>query len=245
MHRIVDAAVAADDLDAVLDEAVEVLADAVGLDRAAVLLRDDEGVMRFRAWRGLPDSYRAAAEGHSAVEPRRRRLPRRHRRRGARRAGLRRGAARRDRRRGHPHARVRSPRPSPRAARRSHALPRRAAGVHGRGAAARADDRRGDRRRRPADARRAAAARVEPAAGRRLQSRGRRDHRAGRLRQVRLRERRRGPPRRRFLGRGDAGDAAARDPGAVHARRRARRGVSARRSAGRGWRFAVSIPARG
>ena len=65
VHRIVEAAVGAEDLDAVLDEAVDVLADAVELDRAAVLLHDDEGVMRFRAWRGLSEMYRQAVEGLS------------------------------------------------------------------------------------------------------------------------------------------------------------------------------------
>lgn len=34
-------------------------------DRAAVLLTDHAGVMRFNAWRGLSDSYRHAVEGHS------------------------------------------------------------------------------------------------------------------------------------------------------------------------------------
>jgi PAS domain S-box-containing protein len=36
-----------------------------GCNRAAILLYDTEGVMRFRAWRGLSDSYRGAVEGHS------------------------------------------------------------------------------------------------------------------------------------------------------------------------------------
>src|SRR5215210_1714545 len=65
VHRIVEAVVVAEHLDAVLDEAVDALMDAVGLDRAAVLLHDELGVMRFRAWRGLSDEYRAAVEGHS------------------------------------------------------------------------------------------------------------------------------------------------------------------------------------
>ena len=34
-------------------------------DRAGILVLDDAGVMRFRAWRGLSDTYRAAVEGHS------------------------------------------------------------------------------------------------------------------------------------------------------------------------------------
>ena len=65
VHRIVEASVVADDLAAVLDEAVDVLTDAVVIDRAAVLLHDEEGVMRFRASRGLSEGYRALVEGHS------------------------------------------------------------------------------------------------------------------------------------------------------------------------------------
>ena len=69
VHRIVEAAVVADDLDAVLAEAVETLIDAIAVDRAAVLLHDEHGVMRFRAWRGLSETYRGAVEGHSPWRP--------------------------------------------------------------------------------------------------------------------------------------------------------------------------------
>jgi len=34
-------------------------------DRASILLYDEQGLMRFRAWRGLSETYRRAAEGHS------------------------------------------------------------------------------------------------------------------------------------------------------------------------------------
>src|SRR5581483_8617543 len=37
----------------------------LGCRRASILLFDDAGVMRFVAWRGLSDHYRAALEGHS------------------------------------------------------------------------------------------------------------------------------------------------------------------------------------
>ncbi|HWN68378.1 MAG TPA: GAF domain-containing protein, partial [Haliangium sp.] len=42
------------------------------MERAAILLFDKEGpegVMRFEAWRGLSDQYRAAVEGHSPWQP--------------------------------------------------------------------------------------------------------------------------------------------------------------------------------
>jgi signal transduction histidine kinase len=38
---------------------------ALGADRAAVLLFDPDGVMRFKAWRGLSPAYRAAVQGHT------------------------------------------------------------------------------------------------------------------------------------------------------------------------------------
>uniref|UniRef100_Q027F8 histidine kinase n=1 Tax=Solibacter usitatus (strain Ellin6076) TaxID=234267 RepID=Q027F8_SOLUE len=45
--------------------ALKGLTNAVGSDRAAVLVFDADGVMRFKAWAGLSDEYRAAATGHS------------------------------------------------------------------------------------------------------------------------------------------------------------------------------------
>ncbi|HEX7086121.1 MAG TPA: PAS domain S-box protein, partial [Vicinamibacterales bacterium] len=40
------------------------LEEGLGVRRAAVVLVDADGVMRFKAWRGLSDAYRTAAEGH-------------------------------------------------------------------------------------------------------------------------------------------------------------------------------------
>jgi PAS domain S-box-containing protein len=51
--------------DDVYEEALFALQRALGAPRAAVLLCDDAGVMRFKAWRGLSADYRAAVEGHS------------------------------------------------------------------------------------------------------------------------------------------------------------------------------------
>ncbi len=44
---------------------LDALAAGVNVHRAAILLFDADGVMRFKAWRGLSDNYRAAVEGHS------------------------------------------------------------------------------------------------------------------------------------------------------------------------------------
>lgn len=51
--------------DDVYEEALFALQRAMGAPRAAVLLYDGGGVMRFKAWRGLSADYRAAVEGHS------------------------------------------------------------------------------------------------------------------------------------------------------------------------------------
>jgi PAS domain S-box-containing protein len=47
------------------EAALDGLLNGVRADRAAVLLYDDDGVMRFKSWRGLPQRYRQAVEGHS------------------------------------------------------------------------------------------------------------------------------------------------------------------------------------
>jgi PAS domain S-box-containing protein len=64
LYRLADAIGRATSLDELLEEAIDTLLEATGADRAAVLLLDDD-VMRFHAWRGLSDAYRAATEGHS------------------------------------------------------------------------------------------------------------------------------------------------------------------------------------
>jgi PAS domain S-box-containing protein len=61
VYRLADAVVRADSLGTVLGEALDAVAGALAAERAAVLLVDDDGVMRFRAWRGLSDAFRDAA----------------------------------------------------------------------------------------------------------------------------------------------------------------------------------------
>ena len=41
----------------------------LGVDRASILLFDPDGVMRFKAYRGLSDDYRRAVEGHTPWKP--------------------------------------------------------------------------------------------------------------------------------------------------------------------------------
>src|SRR5690606_25404113 len=63
------ALVRARDLDEVYGHALDAVVEAAGADRASLLLFDADGVLRFKAWRGLSDAYRAAVEGHSPWTP--------------------------------------------------------------------------------------------------------------------------------------------------------------------------------
>ncbi|MGH2976910.1 MAG: PAS domain S-box protein, partial [Gaiellaceae bacterium] len=65
VYRFADAVSDAHVLDEVLEAALDALLEATGADRASVLLADEGGVLRYRAWRGLSDGYRAFTEGHS------------------------------------------------------------------------------------------------------------------------------------------------------------------------------------
>jgi signal transduction histidine kinase len=55
----------ADDVEAVYAIALDAVKRGTRADRTAILLFDDDNVMRFKAWRGISDSYRAAVEGHT------------------------------------------------------------------------------------------------------------------------------------------------------------------------------------
>lgn len=59
----------AESLPEIYDAALDSIMNALGCDRASILLFDGEGVMRFVAWRGLSDGYRQAAAGHSPWQP--------------------------------------------------------------------------------------------------------------------------------------------------------------------------------
>jgi PAS domain S-box-containing protein len=65
LYRFAQSVVAADRVEVVFDAALAALEVAVGANRAAVLIFDADGVMRFRAWRNLSETYRRAVEGHS------------------------------------------------------------------------------------------------------------------------------------------------------------------------------------
>jgi PAS domain S-box-containing protein len=59
----------AEDVGEIYDRALDGLARGVGIERASVLLFDPDGIMRFKAWRGLSDGYRQAVEGHAPWTP--------------------------------------------------------------------------------------------------------------------------------------------------------------------------------
>ena len=69
VSRLAEALTSATSPHDIYEAALEGVRSAVGVDRAAILLFDDEGVMRFRAWRGLSDEYRQAVEGHTPWKP--------------------------------------------------------------------------------------------------------------------------------------------------------------------------------
>jgi PAS domain S-box-containing protein len=57
------------DIEQVYRIALDAIQLSLKVDRASLLVRDSDGVLRFKAWRGLADDYRAAVEGHSPWAP--------------------------------------------------------------------------------------------------------------------------------------------------------------------------------
>jgi PAS domain S-box-containing protein len=73
LFRLADQLHRAASLESVFSAALEAIEFSLKCNRASILLRDDTGLMRFAASRGLSDTYRKAVEGHSpwqADEPR-------------------------------------------------------------------------------------------------------------------------------------------------------------------------------
>ncbi len=60
---------AAPSINEICNAALDAIVQCYNADRASILLSDSEGVMRFKAWRGLSDEYRRAVEGHSPWKP--------------------------------------------------------------------------------------------------------------------------------------------------------------------------------
>ena len=53
----------------IYEAALDALEAGLGVERASILLFDPDGVMRFKAYRGLSDVYRRAVEGHTPWRP--------------------------------------------------------------------------------------------------------------------------------------------------------------------------------
>ena len=60
---------AATGIEEIYDAALTCLGASLGVTKSSILLFDEAGVMRFRAWRNLSDGYRAAVDGHSPWAP--------------------------------------------------------------------------------------------------------------------------------------------------------------------------------
>ncbi|HLV68220.1 MAG TPA: GAF domain-containing protein, partial [Polyangiaceae bacterium] len=65
LYRLLDSVGRAASLDDIFEPALDAVQQALHVDRSAILLYDETGVMRFRCFRGLSAEYRAAVEGHS------------------------------------------------------------------------------------------------------------------------------------------------------------------------------------
>lgn len=69
LYRLTDAVARARTVEEVYEHALEAITSGLETERASVLLFDDAGKMRFRAWRNLSPEYRRAVDGHSPWEP--------------------------------------------------------------------------------------------------------------------------------------------------------------------------------
>jgi PAS domain S-box-containing protein len=65
LFALARACIEAKSLPDIFDAALSSLQLALSASRCAILTYDEDGVMRFKRWRGLSDAYRAAVEGHS------------------------------------------------------------------------------------------------------------------------------------------------------------------------------------
>lgn len=65
LYKLADAMNRATTLGAACNAGVDAIAKLLSVDRAALLLFDEQSVMRFKCWRGLSNKYRESVEGHS------------------------------------------------------------------------------------------------------------------------------------------------------------------------------------
>ncbi len=65
LYRLTDRLYRSETLSDSYEAALDAILEALACTRASILLFDEDGVMRFVAWRGLSDAYRQALSGHS------------------------------------------------------------------------------------------------------------------------------------------------------------------------------------
>ncbi|TAK65487.1 MAG: PAS domain S-box protein, partial [Bacteroidetes bacterium] len=65
IYFLTDAVNRAQELETIYQEALHALTRTLRADRSSILLYDQDGVMRFKAWVGLSEEYRKQVEGHS------------------------------------------------------------------------------------------------------------------------------------------------------------------------------------
>ncbi len=69
IYQLTDAVSRAEEIEDIYQVALDALQRALKIERASILLFDSDGVMRFKAWRGLSDEYRKAVAGHTPWSP--------------------------------------------------------------------------------------------------------------------------------------------------------------------------------
>lgn len=69
IYQLNDQVNRAEALEEIYKASLDMILQSVKADRAAILLMDDDQVMRFKAWRGLSEEYREAVQGHSPWQP--------------------------------------------------------------------------------------------------------------------------------------------------------------------------------
>ena len=69
LYRLTDKLYRATDLSGLLAAALDAISEGLSCEKCSILLFDAGGVMRFAAWRGLSEHYRAALEGHTPWGP--------------------------------------------------------------------------------------------------------------------------------------------------------------------------------
>ena len=65
LYQLLATMTRAKSLEEVYEAALTSLLDATDADRAAILTFDEQGIIQFRAWRGLSRQYREAVTGHT------------------------------------------------------------------------------------------------------------------------------------------------------------------------------------